>query len=124
MGKPKLIRLKLPKPETRTVWVGKYGGHYTGVVIFSERPKRCSQKFANDGNKSLNVPTFFDMIENENIIIGSMDVGHFNEIYPKNNIPDPKGLEIYRVHKVRMQIMLDKDSMMANLNCRFDGWGD
>lgn len=92
-----IAKYKHPKTETRKVWIGSYGGHYEALFIFKKKPKKT--EYLNDGTK------YYCIVDNSDLVIGSMYLCDFEELYPDfdMNLLKPKHIEIVEVFQIMFE---------------------
>ena len=101
---------KYAKTEIRTVYVGTYGGHYEAMFFFKSKPKKVDEM--NDGTK------YYCTVTNEDLVIGSMYRGDFEELYPDFDYSKiaPDNIEITRVFKIESEAVYDKYGGLVTFN--------
>lgn len=113
-------KFKLPELQTKTVWVGMYGGHYSAIVFFSEQP----------------VITETTCYDNRKIIIGCMSLVTFEELYPDNNLIEafkakspygttvlyPNETEVDVTYKMELTSLFNENGDLYTIDCHLDGW--
>ncbi|MDV3603804.1 hypothetical protein CMU86_11615 [Elizabethkingia anophelis] len=91
-----------PKTEIKKVWIGSYGGHYEAVFFFKKKPKKTGEM--NDGTK------YYCTVDNRDLVIGSMYMNDFKEVYPDfdTSIIKPKSIEITEVIQILLEAVYDQ----------------
>jgi hypothetical protein len=110
--------LKLPTLRTRTVWAGMYGGHYTGIVFFSKKPKLSNE------TTTMTQERYYCVNENIELTVGSMWLPDFEELFPDADIEQyrPTSTEITKVFKIKLTAVWE-DGLMKETTFRADGYG-
>ena len=109
-----------PKLQTKKVWAGIYGGHYSVIVFFSKKPKHSSRRSLQklyhlaDGRH----PTgYYDCLSNESLIIGDMGLDSFHQMFAvdlSQYLDDgcPKDTEIVEVFQLELTAPFDEDGRL------------
>jgi len=105
----------MPKLETKTVWVGIYGGHYDAIVFFNKKPKLSKETIGHSNIR------FYDCLDNRDLIIGCMWYGDFKELFPDANLGEAKDIEIPEVFKLKLRTYWEDDKL-KQINFNADGW--
>lgn len=83
----KTVKMKLPSIETRPVWIGSYGGHYTAIVIFHTKPNKVKKGWDSFKQSEYNI---VDLLDNKHNIAACMWECDFRDLYPDAKIPPAK----------------------------------
>ncbi|WP_137905520.1 hypothetical protein [Chryseobacterium sp. 2VB] len=105
-----------PKTQIKKVWIGSYGGHYEAIFFFKKKPKKTSE--LNDGTK------YYCIVDNRDLVIGSMFMGDFKELYPDfdMNIIKPKDIEITEVIQIMFEAVYDKYGDLVSYKYNADNY--
>jgi hypothetical protein len=116
--------IKLPELQTKKLWAGMYGGHYDVIVFFKEKPTKTSK----DEHNIIDFD-WVECIENKDIIVGSMCLGQFYEIFPDADISEhtrednrPMEIEIPEVFEIEITTVYDEWGHMVTFKFNEDGW--
>ncbi len=95
--------------QTKKVWAGLYGGHYSIIVFFKEKPKTKEETGStlDYGN--------YDCYDNKDLIIGDMPLEHFLTVFPDANIEqylETMDIEVEEVFEMEITTCFDKDGYM------------
>ena len=90
----KKAEIRFPPLETRTCWIGSYGGHSEIVVVFSEKPKKVSK------DHLFKKKRYYCELLNRDIIAGKFDKDEFNQWFGTNI--QPKEIEITQVFQYQL----------------------
>lgn len=90
-----------PKTQTKKLWVGSYGGHYEALFFFKKKPKKTG--CLNDDTK------YYCIIDNKELVVGSMYLCDFEELYPDfdMNLLKPDDIEITNVFPIMFEAVYD-----------------
>ena len=96
-----------------------YGGHYSCIVFFNEYPKMSDEPYylrdIIDGH-------YFDLLDNEKIIVGCMWLEEFNELYPDAMVGLPKDIQVTEVFEMELEGYFDEDGKMTSHEFHADGY--
>jgi hypothetical protein len=108
----KKAKLVLPKLETRKVWAGMYGGHYSVIVFFKEKPKLSKKPFhlSNIINGK-----YYDLYDNKALTIGAMWLPDFERLYPNANVGKPTNIEITKVFQLELEGVYNEFGRLTTL---------
>ena len=114
-----------PKIKTQKVWAGLYGGHYDVIVFFKKKPKPSNEEH------NIVKPVWYDLMEQDKIIIGNMDLFTFRYLFPDTDLTPytqkngrPKDIEIPEVFEIELMAPFDDYGEMVNINTNLDGWNN
>ena len=116
---PIIAKLKMPTLQTKKVWYGLYGGHYSCIVFFSEKPKISDEPYylphIIDGY-------FYDLLDNEYVIIGCMWLEQFNELYPEAVVGLPTHIHITEVFEMELECFFNDNGRITSYDFHADGY--
>lgn len=92
-----IAKYKHPKTQTKKLWVGSYGGHYDALFFFKKKPKKTGE--LNDSTK------YYCIVDNSNLVVGSMYLCDFAELYPDFDMGllKPEHIEITKVFQIMFE---------------------
>lgn len=101
-----VAKYKHPKTQTRKVWIGSYGGHYEALFIFKKKPKLTKETYGYEWFDE----KYYSIVENEDLVIGSMYLCDFEELYPDFDMDliKPEHIEITKVIPIIFEAVYDK----------------
>lgn len=101
-----LAKYKQPKTKIKKVWIGSYGGHYEAIFIFKRKPKLTNDTYGYEWFDE----KYYCIVENKDLVIGSMYMCDFQELYPDFdfNLIKPDHIEITKVIHIELEAVFDK----------------
>lgn len=94
-----------PKTKTKKLWVGSYGGHYEALFFFKKKPKLTKDTYGYDWFDE----KYYCIVENKDLVAGSMYLGDFEILYPDFDISllKPEHIEITKVIQIMFEAVYD-----------------
>jgi hypothetical protein len=103
--------IKWPKPKTKTVYAGLYGGHYDVIVFFRTKPLK---------NTNIDEPGVYDLIDNKDKIAGAMWLSDFVELTGVEM--KPESIDVIKIHRMKLTAVWEDDNTLKNFHFHADGW--
>lgn len=109
------VPLSIPKLTYKRVWYGVYGGHYSVIVFFKNKPILSKEDFPGSMDCK-----WYDCLENKNKIIGAISLYEFIGLYPCMAHIEASAIEITTVDQIYLQAAWNKYGDMSTIFRRID----
>ena len=101
----KKASFRIPYPlTTKRVWIGCYGGHFSIVVVFTQKPIKANG--------------YYDTYTNKDIIAGTFNLDEFNAWFGTNI--EPHSLEVEKVEQYDITAVWDEWNSIVVPNPKAD----